>query len=29
VVRKLPPERKRKVRAVLAELLRDPDLGEP
>ena len=29
VVRQLPPERKRKVRAALAELLRDPDLGEP
>jgi mRNA-degrading endonuclease RelE of RelBE toxin-antitoxin system len=29
VVRQLPPEPKRKVRAALAELLRDPDLGEP
>jgi mRNA-degrading endonuclease RelE of RelBE toxin-antitoxin system len=29
IVRRLPPERKRKVRAALAELQRDPDLGEP
>lgn len=29
MVRQLPPERKRKVRAALAELQRDPDLGEP
>ena len=29
VMRQLPPEPKRKVRAALAELLRDPDLGEP
>jgi len=29
VLRRLPPEAKRKVRAALAELRRDPDLGEP
>jgi len=29
LVRRLPPETKRKVRAALAELARDPDLGEP
>jgi mRNA-degrading endonuclease RelE of RelBE toxin-antitoxin system len=29
VVRRLPPQPKRKVRAALAELQRDPDLGEP
>ena len=29
VLRRLPPERKRKVRAALAELQRDPKLGEP
>ncbi len=29
VVRQLPPEPKRKVRAALAELQQDPDLGEP
>ena len=29
LVRQLPPEPKRKVRAALAELQRDPDLGEP
>lgn len=29
IVRRLPPETKRKVRAALAELQRDPDLGEP
>ena len=29
VVRRLPPETKRKVRAALAELERDPHLGEP
>ena len=29
LVQQLPPERKRKVRAALAELLRDPELGEP
>ena len=29
VLRQLPPEPKRKVRAALAELQRNPDLGEP
>ena len=29
VLRRLPPEAKRKVRVALAELRRDPDLGEP
>ena len=29
MLRQLPPEPKRKVRAALAELLRDPNLGEP
>ncbi|HKY52645.1 MAG TPA: type II toxin-antitoxin system RelE/ParE family toxin [Candidatus Limnocylindria bacterium] len=29
VLRRLPPQAKRKVRAALAELQRDPDLGEP
>jgi mRNA-degrading endonuclease RelE of RelBE toxin-antitoxin system len=29
VVRQLPPEPKRKVRAALVELQQDPDLGEP
>ena len=29
VLRRLPPEPKRKVRAALAEVRRDPDLGEP
>ena len=29
VVRRLPPETKRKVRAALADLERDPFLGEP
>lgn len=29
VLRQLPPERKRKVRAALAALQGDPDLGEP
>ncbi len=29
VLRQLPPQPKRKVRAALAELHRDPDLGEP
>jgi mRNA-degrading endonuclease RelE of RelBE toxin-antitoxin system len=29
VLRQLPPEPKRKVRAALAELQRDPDLGSP
>jgi len=28
LVRQLPPERKRKVRAALAELQQDPELGE-
>jgi mRNA-degrading endonuclease RelE of RelBE toxin-antitoxin system len=28
LVRQLPPARKRKVRAALDELLRDPELGE-
>ncbi len=29
VLRQLPPEPKRKVRAALAELQRNPDLGDP
>ncbi|HEV8469253.1 MAG TPA: type II toxin-antitoxin system RelE/ParE family toxin [Candidatus Limnocylindria bacterium] len=29
LLRRLPPDRKRKVRAALDELQRDPDLGEP
>lgn len=29
MVRQLPPEPKRKVRAALAELQQNPDLGEP